>query len=142
MTVSPDILQFAREQTAIRLGKLAFEVRKASQAMDADTVHDLRVAVRRFAQSLIVFEKLLPRQEVKKIRGRLNRLMETAGEIRDRDIACELMKEAGISRGNPLRGRLMENRQKLERELGQRIRRWNRKDFSAKWRAGLQLDRS
>ena len=135
-----DIRHHAKDQIATRLGKLAFEVRKASRAMDAETVHDLRVAVRRLNQSLMVFESLLPRREVKKIRARMKRLMDTAGEIRDRDIAAELMDEAGVTADNPLRTRMAEERQQAQRNLGDRIKRWNRKDFSAKWRAGLRLD--
>ena len=136
-----DIQRYAKDQIATRLGKLAFEVRKASQAMDADSVHDLRVAVRRFNQSLIVFESLLPKREVKKARSRMKRLMDTAGEIRDRDIAGELMDDAGIAADDSLRLRIVADRKQAQRDLEDRIRRWNRKDFSAKWRTGLQLDR-
>ena len=138
---NPDLLHYATDQVATRLGKLVFEVRRASQAMDAETIHDLRVAVRRFQQSLTVFETLLPMQKAKKIRARLKRLMDLAGEVRDRDIACQLLEKTGVPANDPLWSRVADGRQQAERDLKERIKRWNRKNFSAKWRTWLQLDR-
>ena len=73
------------------IGKLAFEVLNTVRTADAETVHDLRVAIRRFNQSVAVFGSLLPKREVKRIRKRLRRVMESAGAIRDRDIALEFL---------------------------------------------------
>lgn len=134
------MLQFANDQITARLGKLAFEVRRASKARDAEAIHDLRVAIRRFAQSLIVFGSLVPKRDAAKIRKRLGRMMDDAGRIRDRDIAIEFLGEAGVPAEHPLRRRLAAERAAAEKDLVDRIKRWNQKNVSGKWRAALRLD--
>ena len=140
MQRDPDIFHFANEQTATRLGKLAFQVVTAAKSMDADAVHDLRVAIRRFNQSLTVFSSLFPKQESKKIRKRLDRIMEVAGEIRDRDIALEFLAEAGVKPQDPLWARIASERTLAERTLAEKVKRWNSANYSAKWRSALQLN--
>ena len=106
----------------------------------AGAIHDLRVAVRRFGQSLAVFASLLPPKEVKKIRKRLSRVMDLAGAIRNRDIALELLAEAGVEKSSPLVRKLAAERVEAERKLAEKVKRWQQSGFSAKWRAALQLD--
>ncbi len=97
------------------------------------------MAVRRLGQSVDVFASVLPRKPVRKVRKRLNRMMKEAAEIRDRDIALGLLAEAGINKDDPLARRLAADRRVAERILAQRVKRWNRGNFSAKWRSALQL---
>lgn len=134
------MLQFANDQIAARLGKLAFEVRRASKARDAEAIHDLRVAIRRFTQSLTVFGSLVPERDAAKIHKRLGRIMDDAGRIRDRDIAIEFLREAGVPPDHPLWKRLSRERAAAERDLLDRIERWNQKNVSGKWRAALRLN--
>ena len=140
MDLSTDIIHYANEQASARLGKLAFQVQAAARSMDADAIHDLRVAIRRFNQSLTVFAALYPKREAKKIRKRLGRVMEVAGEIRDRDIALEFFAEAGVRPEDPLSARIAGERKLTERTLAEKVTRWNRTNFSAKWRSALQLN--
>lgn len=139
MDLSTDIIHYANEQASARLGKLAFQVQAAAKSMDADAIHDLRVAIRRFNQSLTVFAALYPKREAKKIRKRLGRVMEVAGEIRDRDIALEFFAEAGVRLDDPLSARIAGERRLAEHALAEKVKRWNRANFSAKWRSVLQL---
>jgi CHAD domain-containing protein len=125
----------------VRLGDLAGQVRATASDPDADAVHDLRVAIRRFGQSLSIYGSLLPKPAMRKIRKRLDRMMGLAGEIRDRDIAVELFAEAGLSKSDELWRRIRSDRRASEKKLLRRVKRWNRGDFSAKWRSSLQLDR-
>ena len=82
MAGNATMLEYANAQASSRLGALAFEVHRASQTPDADAIHDLRVNIRRFAQSLLVFRSLLPQKEARKVRKRLRRMMDLAGAIR------------------------------------------------------------
>lgn len=140
MNEGPNIREYAHGQVASRLGKLAYEVRSAARKPSADAIHDLRVAVRRFGQSLVVFASLLPPKEVKKIRKRLSRVMDLTGEIRDRDIALELLAKAGVGKSDPLVSKLATGRREAERNLAEKVKRWNQSGFSAKWRAALRLN--
>ena len=142
MVHSSNIQHYANEQISARLGKLAFQSRASAQSLKASSIHDLRVAIRRFNQSLEVFASLLPKKEAKKIRKRLQILMDAAGEIRDRDIALEFLAKAGVKPADPLRARLASERKLAERNLAEKIKLWNRSNFSAKWRSALQLNLS
>jgi len=136
------MLQFANEQIASRLATLMFQVRRVAAVQDTESIHDLRVAIRRFSQSITAFSSLLPKQEVKRIRKRLKRMMDAAGEVRERDIALAYLENAGVSADDPLRGRIASERALAERILVDKTRRWNRTSRSRKWRAGLQLNAS
>ena len=142
MDSDQEMLQFASEQISARLGRLAFEISDSAKSMDADSVHDLRVAIRRYRQSLIVFDSLLPNPETKKIHKRLKQIMDVAGQIRDRDIALEFLKKAGVKKDDPLHARINKDRKLAERALADRVKRWYRGNLSAKWRSALQLSES
>jgi CHAD domain-containing protein len=133
------IVAYAREEVSARLGNLVFQVHSAATKPDADGVHDLRVAIRRLEQSLLVFSSLLPKAETKRIRKQLRKVLDLAGAVRDIDIALELLDGAGVASGDPLRKWLLRDRKKAERQLIERIRKWSRSDFSAMWRSDLQL---
>jgi len=102
LAIDPDVLHYANEQISARLGTLVYQVHAAAAQPKADTIHDLRVAIRRFLQSLEVFSSLLPKPAVKKIRKRLRRILNLSAAIRDRDIALELLSEAGLGKKEPL----------------------------------------
>jgi CHAD domain-containing protein len=73
----------------------AAEVRRNLQAPGADQVHDLRVAIRKFAQALVLFGD----SSGNKIRRGLKRLMHRAGDVRDYDITLELALEMKAPKG-------------------------------------------
>lgn len=133
------VAAFARDQVSSRLGTLVFAVRRASEKPDAEAIHDLRVAIRRLLQGLTIFSSLFPPGELKRVERRLKRTLDAAGAVRDRDIALELIEAASLSDSGPLASRIVAEREKLERKLEKRIVKWNRDDFSARWRAGLGL---
>ena len=108
---------YSREDISNRLGNVAFEVRSAAAKPDAETVHDLRVAIRRLGQSLLVFSALLPKAETKRIRRRLRKVLDLAGAVRDVDIALEFLDGAGVPKGDPLRRRLLKDRKKAEKKM-------------------------
>jgi len=130
---------YARLQTAILLRRLAYQLNRAARNGDADSIHDLRIAIRRLSRCLRVFAPFFPGDSCKKIRRRLATLMEATGRVRDRDIALQLLAEAGIPPRAAIAARLAAERRKASHELLLEIRRWKRRSFSRKWRSRLEL---
>ena len=77
----------------------------------ADAIHDLRVSIRRLTQALRALEPMIGKKRVKTARRRLRRWMDEAAEIRNRDIALELLVAAGISADDDLGKKLSSERQ-------------------------------
>ena len=128
-----------RLQTAILLRRLAYQAGHASNSGNADIVHDLRVATRRLSNCLRIFAQFFPGHSAKRIRRRLDSLMELAGAVRDLDIALELLSKAGMPAKAALAGRLREERRKAANRLAREIRLWKSRGFSRKWRSRLEL---
>lgn len=134
-----DLEQFARQRISELLGRTAFEVRRITQASDAEAVHDLRVAIRRLRQALRALGPLFPKRPLKRVRLRLREMMQLAAGVRDLDIALELCQAAGIAADSSLCRALAERRQELYRRLAAAANDWKQQDFSAQWRGALGL---
>jgi len=133
------IAKYATVQASRRLNRFAFELRRAAKSGDADAIHDLRVSIRRLSQCLRVFGQFFPARDSRKIRRRLRLTMDMAAELRNRDITLTLLNEAGAGADTPLCRKIAEDRKEAEREFAESIRRWGRREFSAKWRRRLRL---
>ena len=94
--------EYAVLQTAILLRRLAFQVNRAAKSGEAEAIHDLRVAIRRFSRALRAFAQFFPGRSGKKVRSQLAQVMAAAASVRDLDIALELL-EGVASRMNVLR---------------------------------------
>lgn len=135
----PTMREFAQLQTAVLLRRLAFEVNRASKNGDHVAVHDLRVAIRRFSRSLRVFAQFYRAKSEKKIRRQLADLMDVAGEARDRDIALQLLVEAGVSRETAIAVGLESERRQAGKDLLRELHRFRTQDLFRKWRDQLEL---
>jgi CHAD domain-containing protein len=131
--------KYAVERTSILLRRLAFRVHRAARLHDADSIHDLRVSVRRFQQCLSVFQQFFPGGAVKKIHKRLHNVMELSAEVRNRDIALHLLRQAGMPPDSAVSAALLEQKKQAQTELSRLLRRWGRRDVSRKWRSRLRL---
>lgn len=129
----------AVEQAAALLGRLAFRLNRAAKLPDPDSVHDLRVAIRRFSLCLQVFRQFFPAAERRKIRRQLRRVMDLAAEVRNRDIAMEMARRAGLQAGTPFLTTLADERKQAQKELVARLVHLENRDFSRKWRRRLGL---
>ncbi len=136
MSREPNMREFALDQMNRLLTRLAFQIHRAAKLPGPDEIHDVRVSIRRFSQGLTLFADFFPPWEIKKISRRLKRMMHLTSELRDRDIALELLTLWKETRHRP---RLVKERLALQREFAAMARRWNTRDFSAKWRSGLSL---
>src|SRR5262245_59865344 len=88
--------QSAPELLTTLLERLAFEVRRTRQIRDPESVHDLRVAIRRFAQAIEVFRPCFNTKHPKKIRRRLRNMIELAGVVRDCDISMAYLSKLRV----------------------------------------------
>jgi CHAD domain-containing protein len=129
---------YARAQARKRLDKLAAEVERAAAEPNPDAIHDLRVSIRRFGQSLRIFGRFFPAGKRKRARKRMKKAMDLAAEIRDRDIAVELLAKAGLAEAEAAK-MLAEERGRAGEALVQAVQRWQGKDFARKWGAQLEL---
>ena len=89
--------QFAHSQVSTLLQRLAAQVKRTADVADADSVHDLRVAIRRLSRALRSFAQFFPGKQWKRIRRELSNLMDAAAAVRDSDVALELIERAGAA---------------------------------------------
>ena len=119
------------------LDRLEEEMRRAAKHPDADAVHDVRVAIRRLRQCLEVFAPLFPSRASRKLRKRVRLLLKSAGELRNLDIAIELLKKVRLAGTGPLIGEIRKDRVKTEKELVQAIEKLRDGDIAGKWRSKM-----
>lgn len=86
--------QFVSAQLANRWTQVTAEVERSRAALGVDEVHDLRVALRRYNEALRLFEPWTGRRYAKALRERMRPLRQTAGEVRDLDVAADLLRKA------------------------------------------------
>jgi CHAD domain-containing protein len=137
----PTLREYAVLQTAVLLRRLAFQVNRAAKNGEADAIHDLRVAIRRFSRALRAFAQFFPGGSGKKVRRQLAHVMDVAARVRDRDIALELLAESGIPPRSAIVTRLGTERRHASHELRLELRHWRARSFSRKWRSQLELQR-
>ena len=132
--------KFAHDQAATLLDRLVYQINHAAKTGDPEAIHDLRISIRRFTQCLRAFDGFYHRRAAKKIRKRLSGILDIAAEIRNRDIALELIGKSKIPVGKPFLARIAQERKQANRVLLAEIKRWSRRNFSKKWRQRLELE--
>jgi CHAD domain-containing protein len=117
------------------LGRLAAAVKTAARTPDADAIHHLRVAIRRFAQAVAAFRSCFPKKETRRIRRSLKSMLALAGAVRDCDIALEILAGEGESE---LAARVSAQREQAERALLAALKQWVARKSAVRWRQALQ----
>ena len=138
-SVPEEMDRFASVQASRLLGKLAFQVRRAAKHPNEEAIHDLRVSIRRLSQCLREFHQFFPRRETKKILKQLRKVMDLGAEMRNRDIAIELIGKGGRPAELAFVQNLRREREQAKRKLTRALVQWRRRDFSRKWRPWLAL---
>jgi len=133
------IENYASAQAAALLDRLAWQVRHTAKRCDPNSVHDLRVAIRQLINCLRVFKQFFPDQPRKKIRSRLRALRDLAGEVRNHDIALELLASGLSLSDEELSSQLARERARAKRELENALHQWTRRKLFRKWRETLGL---
>ncbi len=130
---------YARAQVFTLLRSLEVRMHEAAKLRDVDSIHDLRVAIRRFQQGLQIFRQFVSGGYRKKIRRRLRKIMQLSGEIRNRDIALDLLRQAGLPARSTVPARLLRERKQFQNELLALFDRWGKRNLSRKWGSRLGL---
>ena len=133
------IRDHAAGQASTLLRRLAFQANRTARNGDADSVHDLRVSIRRLTQCLRIFGQFFPLERGKKLQRKLSAVMDLASAVRDRDIALELLAAARIPSDSALAQALSQERAGAGRSLVARLERWRRRGYHEKWRSRLEL---
>lgn len=134
-----NVAEYAALQAAARLDRVAYQMGAARKSKSPETVHELRVSIRRFMSCLKVYPQFFPAKESKKIRKRLKKVMKAAGEVRDRDIALTLGKQAELSKDGPIVDGLRRQRKHAAKELAGTLQPWSKRSVFPKWRRRLCL---
>jgi CHAD domain-containing protein len=121
------------------MSRVVFELRNCRRSLDEERIHDLRVSLRRFIETLRVMKDLLPPKEAKHIRQGLRDLMTPAGLVRNYDIAISLLQDAGAPPGSALLVELEREREHNGRLLAEVLHHEYQRDVSAHWRNLLGL---
>jgi len=131
--------EFAHSQVSALLRRLAAQVKRTAGTADADSVHDLRVAIRRLSRALRSLAQFFPGKQWKRIRRELSNLMDAAAAVRDSDVALELLEKAGVGKRARVTLALQERRRKAESELRAELQDWQGRSFARQWREALEL---
>ena len=134
------ITGFAREQLLFRLSRLTKEWRHCARNADEDAVHDLRVSLRRFGETLRAFRRFFPKRAHQQIREEIRQIMNFAGRTRDVDIARHSFQQAGLSLYPRLELHLTNERAVASAGLRAPLAVGLETDFAARWRRTLALD--
>ena len=117
-----------------------FQINRTVKSRNPDAVHNLRVAIRTFAQTIRVFEPCFPGKEMRKIRRRLKKIMIPSGEVRNCDVALKLLSKSRPGDAADLITKLQGRRAEFERVLTGLLKRWMERKTSLKWRAALNTE--
>lgn len=128
---------FAARRTGEMLRRVEFEMNRSARLGTPESIHDLRVSIRRLTHCLRLFRQFFPRAARRRIRRGLKGIMEQAAEVRNRDVALDLLEKAGLAADSPLLDQLREERAAGSRALDAALKRWARLNASRKWRAAL-----
>jgi CHAD domain-containing protein len=126
---------FAVAQATRLLERLAFQINGVVHSPHAGAIHDLRVAIRRFSQVLSACQACFPRRPVRKMRRRLKLIMALAGEVRDTDVALQLIAAAGAG---SLEAQLRARRKTAAGRLLGSLKHWTARKSVSKWRSAME----
>jgi CHAD domain-containing protein len=130
---------YASAQASALLDRLAWQVRRTAKRCDPESVHDLRVAIRQLVNCLRVFRPFFLDQPRKKIRRQLQAIRDLAGEVRNSDIALEILASVPHLSDEELSPQLAHERTRAKRELENALHHWTRRKLVRKWRETLGL---
>ncbi len=100
-----------------------------------DSIHDLRVSIRRFKQVLRVYSEFL--EHTRKMQRSLRGLMDLCGAARDCDVALAVLESAGVPADHALQGALNKHRVRATRNLAKELEDWNEDAHLRRWQDWL-----
>jgi CHAD domain-containing protein len=111
-----------------------FQSTRTIKSRDEETIHDLRVAIRRLIQGLAVFRPDFTSKKPRKIRKSLKHVLSLAGAVRDCDVALECIAKIQSPHAARIREMLRAERKKAEAPLVENLRHIVLRKASRQWR--------
>ena len=136
MNPAAPIDQYAAVQLERLLNGLEQALRN-TKGSEGDPIHDLRVSIRRLIQGLRLFRDFLPKAEVKQIRKLLRPMIDLTSEVRNRDIAIELISD---SKNTRLKQQIRKDRKAWAERFQQAVRQWKTDRLLIQWRNTLEVN--
>lgn len=81
------------------LNDLDEQMRRTAERVDVESVHRLRVSVRRATEGLRLYEDEVP--HAKRLRAEIRKIRRRAGAVRDRDVTRELLRQHRLPASDP-----------------------------------------
>jgi len=128
------------EQIRRLIETFAFQANRVAKSPSADSVHDLRVAIRRLDQAITTYKVHLPRKQVKRIRKQLRGVLSAAGAVRDYDIAAGILAKTRQPGAAGLIRYVRQLRRDGERPLLLELKNLSLRSRISKWCDGLSLN--
>jgi CHAD domain-containing protein len=133
--------QFAIEHAGRLLRNLNVQINRTVKASNAEAVHQVRVAIRRFSQAIAVCRSCFPGQlagkDMRKTRRRLKKIMTAAGDARNCDIAMKFVARWRVSHAVELKSKLESRRKDSAGILNNELTRWKDREMPIKLHAAL-----
>ena len=107
----------------------------AKHAAKEESIHDLRVSIRRFKQVLRVYADSF--EHTKKMRRSLRGLMELCGAARNCDVAMEVLEAAGMPAHHKIKTALAKRRKQATRNLARELEDFDESVNFRHWRHWL-----
>jgi CHAD domain-containing protein len=126
------IRDFGRSKTEALLQDAVEMIQLAAKSPKPEAIHRMRVSIRRLQQSIRLFHQFLRPKGVRAVRAEMRSVMEPAGEVRNLDIACSLIRRAGGDAA-PLRERRVAARAAFQGMLAALAQ----PDLQSRWRRQL-----
>ena len=127
------------EQVRRLIERLVFDANHTATCPNPHAVHDLRVAIRRLDQALVIFKLYVHRKPSKRIRKQLKTLLSAAGEVRNCDIAARILAKTGKPGAAALQRRVRSQRKDAQKSLLDMLKQLSLRTRVSKWCDGLGL---
>ena len=138
-TPPPHMQAYVRERMTKLVERVSAEMHRAQQEVTVETVHDLRVSIRRLQAALRAFSTFFPPAESRRILKQARKTLKLAGRLRDFDIALELASESGIPADAELSIKLTALRQQTATRLLGQVRKMELVESAETWLKDLHL---
>jgi len=125
---------YAINQISGLLRRTVTELGKTARVRDAESIHELRVSIRRLLQGLKTFAQYLPLEARYRVRDELRPVIKAAGAVRDCDVVLEMLADSGM-----VLDAVQRQRAELQRELLATIQPLLKVNPFKRWRTGLGI---
>jgi CHAD domain-containing protein len=116
------------------MNRLAKELIGAARSPDdPDAVHDLRVAIRRFIESIKIFPEVFGDSASKKFRRKLKPLLRALGDVRNLDVTTGVLNAARAKPTQAIVDRLQSDKRNAQKALSELLRSWRKSETVEAW---------